>query len=361
MENQENIIIEEQKAPAKEKTRRIGTMTMGFALIIVGITIIIGMFNPSLDMTLVAKLSPLILIALGLEIIVSTFIFKGEKLKYDFWSGFVCFILIMTSIGLAIVPKLYNDYIRYYGPERNALNTRITEELEDGAYMVLKSFPEIGDVDASFTVTANEFDKNMTVADLKSEDYISLHISLDDEFASKKEFSEISERILKAVATMNVPFDHFVIDTVNSKEFWYCLNVDGKIGMNASAEKLERSVEFTDLREPEIDVEYNDGIDMAPLAPPDAPDAPNVTIAVPDAPEMPEAPEAVTEMTAVTTILSPKQMNEKQNRYEFEDNKKQDGFEYVVETDESDIKLPPIKVDVEEPVVTKIKVTAKLP
>lgn len=311
MENQEIITIEpevQKTAPQKEKPRRIGTITMGFALIIVGVTILISMFNPSFDMVLVAKLSPLILIALGLEIVISTFIFKGEKLKYDFWSGVVCFLLILTSIGLAIVPKLYEDYAQYYGPERNALHIRLIAELEDNAYMVLKNYSEISDVDATCSVTSTEFDSNMTVRDLKSEDYVSFHISLDSSFGSKKEFAESCEKIIKALSTLNAPVDHIGITTdVKGGDFWYSLDCDGKFAMNATAEKLERSVEFVDYTDKAIETfdngytdgtavvdaepnpEYNDGIDMAPLNP-DGPDFPDVTIAVPSAPEAPEAP-----------------------------------------------------------------------
>lgn len=337
MENTENIIVEsevQKTVPQKEKTRRIGTITMGLALIIVGVSILISMFNPNFNMVLVAKLSPLILIALGLEIIASTFIFKGEKLKYDFLSGFVCFMLILTSIGLAIIPKLYNDYIKYYGPERNALNSRLVEELEDSVYMVLKNNSDIIDIDASCAVNASEFDKNMTISDLKSEDYVSFNIMLDRSFESKREFAEASEKIMKAVSTLNISIDHFRINTGDSRDFWYELGVDGNIGMNATAEKLERSVEFRDLRPQEPDYEYNDGIDMAPYNP-DAPDAPDVTIAVPDAPEAPEAP-VVTEMTAVTTRIAPKVQEEAQERYEHEKNKAFDNSDH----------------DVEEPIVT---------
>ena len=47
--------------------RRVGTLTMGLTLVTAGVCMLVSMFFPALEMTLVLQASPVILISLGLE------------------------------------------------------------------------------------------------------------------------------------------------------------------------------------------------------------------------------------------------------------------------------------------------------
>ncbi len=84
--------------------RRVGTLTMGLALVVVGAALCVGLFFPNVDFLLLFKLSPLVLVALGCEVIFAASTAKGMRLKYDFLSMFVCFLLIVTALGAACVP-----------------------------------------------------------------------------------------------------------------------------------------------------------------------------------------------------------------------------------------------------------------
>ena len=57
---------------ANKRTRRVGTITLGVMLIAVGVLSVIHIINPSLNMITILKLSPIILIALGIEIFTFT-------------------------------------------------------------------------------------------------------------------------------------------------------------------------------------------------------------------------------------------------------------------------------------------------
>lgn len=93
----------------RHQGRRVGTVTMACALIAVGVLLIIGSFNQSISFLMMARLAPIILIVLGIEILFRYFVSKGEKLRYDFLSGFVCFILIIGSLGMAAIPEVWNQ------------------------------------------------------------------------------------------------------------------------------------------------------------------------------------------------------------------------------------------------------------
>ena len=83
-----------ESRPGKE--RRVGTFTFGAVLVICGILMLVSMFFPNLDMTLALQLSPLILVSLGVEVLLSAR--SGGKIRYD-WVGMVlCFVLVTAAL-----------------------------------------------------------------------------------------------------------------------------------------------------------------------------------------------------------------------------------------------------------------------
>ncbi len=95
------------------KTKRVGMITMGVSLVLAGALLIYHVFQPNLDILLILKLTPIILVFLGLEILYYSFTYKEEKLKYDFLSMFVCFILIVGSLAMAAVPQVVEYYTHW--------------------------------------------------------------------------------------------------------------------------------------------------------------------------------------------------------------------------------------------------------
>ena len=71
------------KSSGQAPARRIGTATMGFTLVLVGILLIIFLFKP-FDIFQLMKFSPILLILLGVEMLWQYFSSHGQNLKYDF-------------------------------------------------------------------------------------------------------------------------------------------------------------------------------------------------------------------------------------------------------------------------------------
>ena len=79
----------------------------GLVLVVAGIAITAGMLNPDLDFSLLCKLSPLVLVALGVEVLIAACTARQAKLKYDVLSMFVCAFLIIAALcGTAAAPML---------------------------------------------------------------------------------------------------------------------------------------------------------------------------------------------------------------------------------------------------------------
>ena len=92
-----------EQAPASRPTkeRRVGTFTFGAVLVICGVLMLVSMFFPRLDLTLVLKLSPLILVSLGVEVLLASR--REGRLRYD-WVGMVlCFVLVTAVLVLFII------------------------------------------------------------------------------------------------------------------------------------------------------------------------------------------------------------------------------------------------------------------
>ena len=78
--------------------RRVGTFTFGLVLILGGVVMLASMFVPSLDFTLVFKLSPLMLVSLGVETLLAAR--RGGRVRYD-WVGMVlCCVIVCTALVL---------------------------------------------------------------------------------------------------------------------------------------------------------------------------------------------------------------------------------------------------------------------
>lgn len=106
------------------KQRRVGTYTLGLSLILIGIIIPIGLINMTYCMKAV-QFAPLLLVALGIEILIYAFCFKEDKLKYDGLSIFLIIsITIVSMIVGACAPAFVRYSERYFEGENEADNIR---------------------------------------------------------------------------------------------------------------------------------------------------------------------------------------------------------------------------------------------
>ena len=88
------------------RERRVGTFTMGLALLAIGILTLVGVFWKELDLVWVLRLSPAILIFLGIEILVFSF-HNSEKLKYDGLSIVFAVLLIFGTLLASVCVQAY--------------------------------------------------------------------------------------------------------------------------------------------------------------------------------------------------------------------------------------------------------------
>lgn len=98
--------------------RRVGTITLGITLVVVGILyLLINFFNLSIDADMI-KFWPIILISLGIEVMVfNHFSVKGKyTLKFDIVSIFLVMILLFFSFGLYAFGKFSSEILNPSSP-----------------------------------------------------------------------------------------------------------------------------------------------------------------------------------------------------------------------------------------------------
>lgn len=214
----------------RPRVRRVGFFTLGIALILTGGCIAASMILPDFPLFTVAKLAPLVLVALGVEVLWANARKGDAQLKYDLLSMFVCFVLICASMGAATLPIL----LRYYGPDREYTERRLEQELEE---QLNEKLPDGIVLDGYSYVNLNrmEFDREMTLADLKTEDLVRVNLTLAGAYADENAFAEACAQMLPALRELGV--DQVDFHSENGDDQWE-LQIGGPFQMNASAQEL---------------------------------------------------------------------------------------------------------------------------
>ena len=82
------------------RTHRVGTVTFGLILVVMGALFLLRMIFPALDYELIFRLWPLIFISLGIEVLASSRRAE-EKLVYDGAAIFLLILLVLFAMGMA--------------------------------------------------------------------------------------------------------------------------------------------------------------------------------------------------------------------------------------------------------------------
>lgn len=87
--------------------RRVGTITCGCMLILFGALFIVHMFVPMVDFAFILKAWPCILIALGIEMLISCRKSEeGVHLKYDGAAVFITLLLLCFAMGMGVMEQI---------------------------------------------------------------------------------------------------------------------------------------------------------------------------------------------------------------------------------------------------------------
>ncbi len=181
------------KKSSRMKERKIqyaGRITLGIALIIVGVLITAGLFMPSMDLTKLAKFAPLILVALGLEILVSSIRHGDRQVKVGFGMVILCLFLIGGSVCFSLLPEVW----KVFNPEERAAVVREESQKEREIY---------AQIDPTSVrhlhvyAIANSYGPESNIE-------WNADVQLSDQFESKEQFSAAAAEILQILAKEDI-------------------------------------------------------------------------------------------------------------------------------------------------------------
>ena len=95
-----------------KRTHRIGTVTLGLILVVLGILLLLRLIFPVLDYELIFRLWPVIFVVLGIEVLVSSW--KPEaQLQYDGAAIFLMVTLVVFAMCMAGLDWVFTHYPQY--------------------------------------------------------------------------------------------------------------------------------------------------------------------------------------------------------------------------------------------------------
>ena len=134
-----NIPPQPDAAPPK-KVRRAGTFTLGLVLVAAGVLLILRTVMPELNLTFATNLAPVVLIALGIEVLIYA-ARPDVKLKYDGVSIFLCLLILLFVGGAGLFGRVWDTY----GPSASLAESRLSDEYAAQATALLRADDTLSD------------------------------------------------------------------------------------------------------------------------------------------------------------------------------------------------------------------------
>ena len=189
------------RVPAKQPTRRVGTLTLGVALVAIGVAAILSIVDPKFTMGTFLKFSPAVLILLGAEIIVYSFVYKKEKFRYDGLSILFSLLLVLGSVGGSVAGTLWDEY----GPARYEAQQQLEKDVYNQLYNQVANASDVWDVDVYTNLYRLKDGKVPTLDELKDSTNIHVNVTLRSGYANAQEFATACRGILDRFQKTGLP------------------------------------------------------------------------------------------------------------------------------------------------------------
>lgn len=230
-----------QAAPVR--VRRVGTLTMGCVMILAGVVICISLFGGGPSLELLFRLSPLILVALGVEVLLASRQ-KNQRLKYDFVSIFLSFVLVGATLCFAAVPLVWN----YIGPTRARAENNLEQQIYNRIYQQVGADTVQG-MQVYVSLNALEVkNADLTLEDLSKGGSAHISIQLQPEYADPAKLAaaaaDINSRIFE-LGLVNISVSYMA---EQPRQTEYSLHLEGLYGMDQTAAQMEQQVTSSALR-----------------------------------------------------------------------------------------------------------------
>ena len=234
----EKPVSPEKPAKKHRKTYIIGTYSAALFLIVMGIAMIFSLFTPS-GILNAAKITPIILVFLGIEILLNLLKRKSRSFVPDFKSlilcgGIVAFTFLVSLISLATSSE-YND--RYY------IEKRIENQIGAEFFEYLGTDTNIKSVDIDLEIMDTDVGGYKSAEDVKNTDSLSICINFETSQKSVTEFASDCHRILGQLSETDYLFKKITFEADDSINH-FSAELDGMYQLDLTVQQIASITNF---------------------------------------------------------------------------------------------------------------------
>lgn len=197
--------MDEQTTP--KKVRRVGSIAFALVLIAAGVLLIVYQFVPQFDLLKILKFSPVILIALGIEMLVYS-ARPDVKVKFD-WLAMLGTAFTLCIVGTAALLPLA---ISEWNPAREYARNRIESQKADAMYSALTADPALKAKLNSLNVEVRFFHEADGDYTLQSGDDCILYAALQGPYADAETFAADCMAVMQRAADDGLGFTCYHFD-----------------------------------------------------------------------------------------------------------------------------------------------------
>ena len=199
--------MDEQTTP--KKVRRVGSVAFALVLILAGVLLMIYQLVPQFNLLKILKFSPVILIALGIEMLVYS-ARPDVKVKFD-WLAMLGTAFTLCIVGTAALLPLA---ISEWDPARDYARNRIESQKADAMYSALTADPALKAKLNSLNVEVRFFHEADGDYTLQSGDDCILYAALQGPYTDAETFAADCMAVMQRAADGGLGFTcyHFNAD-----------------------------------------------------------------------------------------------------------------------------------------------------
>lgn len=205
---QENLALEQRFAqpnaaavPAKKRRYlRVGALSSVASLVFMGIAMSVSLFSPA-GILGAFRLSPIMLVFLGLEIAFSVFVNKSARLRFDPKSLILTVSLIAVTFAMSMISVTYS----VTGGERHYAQERLRNTLAREIHSAIPS-ENVRDVEIEIHLYGEDPEAYNSIRDLTDSDTINLRVIYTNAQMSTFEFAEKCRNIIDELSDMPYNF-----------------------------------------------------------------------------------------------------------------------------------------------------------
>lgn len=232
--------MDEQTAP--KKVRRVGSIAFALVLIAAGVLLIVYQFVPQFDLLKILKFSPVILIALGIEMLVYS-ARPDVKVKFD-WLAMLGTAFTLCIVGTAALLPLA---ISEWNPARDYARNRIESQKTDAMYSALTADPALKAKLNSLNVEVRFFHEADGDYTLQSGDDCILYAALQGPYADAETFAADCMAVMQRAADGGLGFTcyHFDADEDTDDGISYYLDCVASYPAGLTAAQVAQRVQVS--------------------------------------------------------------------------------------------------------------------